>query len=99
MVLELKELDLSFVQQFRFRPYYKGIQLQSTSVIDLLVEDQIILELKSISNLEKIHEAQILNYLKLLKKPKGILLNFNTYNLSSKGKKTFVTEHYAALPD
>lgn len=40
MILELKGLDISFEQQFRFRPVYKGIQLKTTSVIDLLVEDR-----------------------------------------------------------
>ena len=99
MTLELKELDISYVQQFRFRPTYKGIQLQSTSVIDLLVEDQIVVELKSVTSLQKVHEAQLLNYLNLLQKPKGILLNFNCFNLTSDGKRTFVTDHYADLPD
>ena len=46
--------------------------------IDILVEDQIILELKSVSSLEKVHFKQLQTYLKLSNKPLGYLINFNT---------------------
>ena len=44
-----------------------------------------------------IHEAQLLTYLKLLEKPKGILINFNCTNIYKEGQKTMVTEQYANL--
>jgi hypothetical protein len=45
-----------------------------------------------------IHEAQLLTYLKLMEKPKGLLLNFNCVNLFKEGQKTLVTDRYAKLP-
>ncbi len=45
-----------------------------------------------------LHEAQILTYFKLLKKPKGILLNFNSENIFFKGQRTFVNDYYFNLP-
>jgi len=99
MTIELKSLGLSYKQQYFFRPIYNGIQLKTSSVIDLLVEDLIVVELKAVTALIKIHEAQVLNYINLLSKPKGILLNFNSYNLARDGKKTFVNQIYRNLPD
>ena len=99
MCLEMESLGLSFKQQYSFRPKYNGIKLKTNSIIDLLIEDLIVVELKAVSALIKIHEAQVLNYINLLNKPKGILLNFNSYNLARDGKKTFVSHIYRDLPD
>jgi GxxExxY protein len=63
-----------------------------------MVEDLIIVELKAIDMLLPIHEAQLLTYLKLLEKPKGILINFNCTNIFKEGQKTLVTEIFAGLP-
>jgi len=63
-----------------------------------MVNDSIIVELKTVENLIPIHEAQLLTYLKLLKKPKGILINFNCTNIFKEGQRTFVTEYFRALP-
>jgi len=43
-------------------------------------------------------DAQLLTYMKLLKKPKGILINFNVSNIFKEGQKTFVNEYFAQLP-
>ena len=51
--------------------------------IDILVEDKIVIELKSVDTLQPIHSAQILTYLKLSQKPLGLLLNFNITNLQN----------------
>lgn len=56
---------------------FQGEILDKTFVIDLLVEDAIIVELKSIENLLPIHEAQLVTYLKLADKKLGLLINFN----------------------
>lgn len=77
---------------------YKGINLEADLRLDVLVEDLIIVELKSIEGILPVHEAQVLTYMKLLKKPKGILINFNCTNIFKEGQKTFVNEYYAALP-
>lgn len=77
---------------------FRGLKLDCDLRLDLLVEDLIIVELKTVENLLPIHEAQLLTYLKLLKKPKGILINFNCSNLYKEGQITFVTEYFRDLP-
>lgn len=55
------------------------------------------MELKSVSELNDIHRAQILNYINLMKMPKGILVNFNVKNLYRDGQETFVNQYYNML--
>jgi len=78
---------------------FRGLNLDCELRYDLLVNDQIIIELKTVEELLPIHEAQLLTYLKLLKKPKGILINFNCLNIFKEGQLTFVTEHFRNLPE
>jgi GxxExxY protein len=66
---------------------------------DLFVEGVLAVELKSVAAILPIHEAQLITYMKLLKTPKGILLNFNVTNLYGEGQKTFVNELFKSLPD
>ena len=68
---------------------YKGIHLDCGYRVDILVEDQIILELKSVEELKKIHEAQLLTYMKLAGIRHGFLLNFNVSRLKQ-GMKSFL---------
>lgn len=70
---------------------YKGKQLHKTFKIDILVENQIILELKAIEAILPVHEAQIISYLKLADKKLGYLINFNT-PLLKKGFKRYVNK-------
>lgn len=77
---------------------FRGLELDCELRFDLLVEDTIIVELKTVEELIPIHEAQLLTYLKLLKKPKGLLINFNCTNIFKEGQKTFVTEYFRELP-
>nr|WP_279634710.1 GxxExxY protein [Pedobacter jejuensis] len=51
------------------------------------------MELKSVEKILPIHEAQIITYMKLLKAPKGMLVNFNCTNIVQNGKKAFVSEY------
>ena len=67
--------------------------------LDILINDTIIVELKTVDNILPVHEAQLLTYLKLLQKPKGILINFKCANIFSNGQRTFLTEYYKLLPD
>ena len=53
---------------------------------------------KSINEFSAIHEAQLLNYMKLLKAPKGILINFNCNNIFHEGQKTLVNQYFSDLP-
>jgi GxxExxY protein len=78
---------------------FRGLHLDCDLKFDLLVNEQIVVELKTVEELLPIHEAQLLTYLKLLKKPKGILINFNCLNIFKDGQRTFVTEHFRVLPE
>jgi GxxExxY protein len=77
---------------------FRGLELDSSLRLDLLVNDTIIVELKTVEFILPVHEAQLLTYLKLLEKPKGILINFNCTNIFKEGQKTFVTEYFKDLP-
>jgi GxxExxY protein len=79
--------------------FYKGKNLDAKLRCDLLVEDALVIELKSVEQVQSVHSAQLLTYLKLLKKPKGILINFNCSNIMKEGQQTFVNDIFRALPD
>jgi len=61
---------------------YKGISVDCELKLDILVEDSIVVEVKAIDTILPSNEAQLLDYMKLLNKPKGLLINFN--NVTSK---------------
>ena len=91
----LKELQLRniFVEnQVAVPLYYKGENLNKDFRIDILVEKEIIIELKAVDYLLPVHEAQIISYLKLTDKKLGFLINFNV-PLLKEGFKRFVN-HY-----
>ena len=68
---------------------YKGVLIDCGYRLDLLVDDKLIVELKSVATIDPIHEAQILTYLKLSKIKTGLLINFNV-GLLKNGIKRFV---------
>jgi GxxExxY protein len=74
---ELTLRGLSFKHQITMPLIYKGVDLESGFRVDILVEDTVILELKSVERILPVHEAQLLTYMKLLKKPLGFIFNFN----------------------
>ena len=77
LVFELQVRDLIVKRQHEIPVLYKGKKLEQNYRIDLLVNNQVIVELKSINKIEPIHDAQLLTYLKLANKKYGLLLNFN----------------------
>jgi len=77
MAFELQSRDLIINRQLEIPVLYKGRKLEQNYRIDLLVNNQVIVELKSVNKIEPIHNAQLLTYLKLSKKKYGLLLNFN----------------------
>jgi GxxExxY protein len=99
MIYSLKEKGLKVVSLQKVPLYFKGLYLDCDLRFDLLVEELIIVEIKSVETLLPIHQAQLLSYLRLLKKPKGILINFNCLNLFKEGQRTIVTEIFKELPD
>jgi GxxExxY protein len=99
MVHLLKERGLKVSFQQRVPVIFHSVYLECDLRYDLMVEESIIVEIKAVDMLLPIHFAQLLTYLKLTNKPKGILLNFNCFNLFKEGQKTLVTELYSKLPE
>ena len=95
---ELSMRGLSFVRQARVPIIYNNKELQADLKLDVMVENAIICELKAIETLLPVHLAQLVSYMKLLQKPKGLLINFHTDNVS-KNMKYYVNEYYKELPD
>jgi GxxExxY protein len=77
MVVELRSRGLRVDVDVRVPLVYRGLKLDSVYVLDMIVEGIVVLELKAISTVLPVHEAQLLTYLKLTGKPVGLLLNFN----------------------
>jgi GxxExxY protein len=97
MLEELTAQNLKVATQMQVPVHYKGKLLEPKLRLDMLVEDLIILELKAIDLLIPIHQAQLLSYLKMAQKPKGLLINFNTMLLKNQ-IISLVTDTYAKLP-
>ena len=74
---ELELRNIKFTRQADIPVKYKGVNLECGYRIDLLVEDKIVVELKSVEKLMPIHDAQLLSYLKLTGCTVGLLINFN----------------------
>jgi len=89
MVKELTHRGASVVQNVAVPLYYKSEPLNKDYVIDLLVGNEIIIELKSVDGLLPIHEAQLVSYLKLANRKLGYLINFNV-PLIKQGFRRFV---------
>ena len=89
LAYELTEAKIPFKLQVELPVEYKRIKLACGYRIDLLADDRLIVELKSVDQLLKIHEAQILTYMKLAAVRVGLLINFNV-DLLRKGVRRFV---------
>lgn len=98
LLMLLSEKGLKVQSQLEVPVVFRGTVIDNAYRLDLLVEDLIIVELKAVENLLPVYEAQLLTYLKLAKKPKGILINFYSTNIFYNGQKTYVTEEYSKLP-
>ncbi|MCH8156660.1 MAG: GxxExxY protein [Nitrospinae bacterium] len=85
LIIELKKLELMVESQRQIKVYYEG-QLVGEFVVDLLVEDKIVVELKSVQKLNQAHEVQLVNYLVSTGKSVGLLLNFGENKVEVKRK-------------
>lgn len=85
LMIELELCGLKAIQQHAIKVFYKG-KVVGDYIADIIVEDKIIIELKSIENLNKIHEVQLVNYLKAVNMEVGMLLNFGKEKLEFKRK-------------
>lgn len=95
---ELTLAGLQFETQKIVPVKYRDIAIEAELRYDILIENLIIVELKAVEGIIPVHEAQLMTYMKLLEKPKGILINFNCTNIFYNGQKTRVNDLYAALP-
>lgn len=81
LAYELQQAGLNFRTQVELPIRYGNILIDGGYRLDLLVEDKVIVELKSVEALEPIHTAQLITYLKLSKKELGLLVNFNVMDM------------------
>ncbi|WP_294474128.1 GxxExxY protein [uncultured Bacteroides sp.] len=80
---ELEKAGIKYEKQKELIINYKGVRLNNGYRIDILVENNIVIELKSVEALLPVHTAQIMTYIKLSKKKIGLLINFNVTNLQN----------------
>ena len=78
LTYELRQRGLIVHQQKELPVLYKGLELPGGFRMDLLVNDRVVIEIKSVEKLMPIHKAQVLTYLKLSGKKLGLVLNFNS---------------------
>ncbi len=98
LIHELKEAGLKIIPQLYVPVIYKDTNLGGMLKLDILVNDWIIVELKAVEAVLPLYKAQLLSYLKLACKPKGLLINFNCENIVKEGLVPLVTEEFAKLP-
>ncbi len=95
---ELAHRKINFLTEMRVPVLYKTKELEIDFRCDLFVENCLVVELKAVQEMNSMFEAQLLTYMKLLQAPKGILINFNCFNIFKEGQKTFVNEYFNLLP-
>lgn len=84
---ELKKHNLEVKSQVALPVMYDGINLEIGYRLDIVVEEKVIIEIKSVEDLSKLHFKQLLTYLKLSRKKVGILVNFNCENITENIKR------------
>lgn len=94
---EMRNAGLLVKTQIYVPVHYKGRDLGGSLKLDLLVNDLIIVEEKAVEQMIPLFKAQLLSYLKLAEKPKGLLINFNSENIKEQ-LVSLVTDEFAKLP-
>jgi GxxExxY protein len=96
LINELRHSGLDVKPQLEIPLEYKGKRLNSNLRIDVLVNDLIVIEIKAVEKVLPVHKAQLLSYLKLTNKPKGLLINFNCETIVN-DLVPLVTEEFSKL--
>ena len=96
---ELSIKDFNYKTELIIPISYKGLEIDANLRCDLFVENCLLVEIKSVEKILPIHEAQLLTYMKLLKIPMGLMINFNVTNIYKEGQKTYVNELYRELEE
>ena len=94
---EFEIRNIPFKSEFKISVIYKEQNLNCDFKCDFLIEDLTVLEIKSVSQTLDLHKFQVINYMNLLKVPKGILVNFNVKNLYHNGQETFINKYFDQL--
>ena len=93
--IELKERGISFRAKDEIAVFYKGRKLKKRYIPDVVVHKQVVVELKSVKELDPAHEAQLLNYMRLSRQPVGYLINFGP--IGKLEWKRFVLSEFVAV--
>jgi GxxExxY protein len=93
---ELEFQGFKVETQKKVKLKYRSMDIETELRLDLLVNDVITVEIKSIENILPVHEAQLLTYMSLLEKPQGLLINFYTDNIT-KSVKPIVNQFFKNL--
>jgi GxxExxY protein len=78
---ELELRGIPYYSEVALPLEYKGLEIAKGYVIDLLIEDSVIVEVKSVEKLLPVHSAQLMTYMRLKRAPSGLLINFNVHTL------------------
>ncbi len=97
LIEELESCNLKVEKQLYVPIFYKGKELDGNFKLDLLVNDLIIIELKAVEAMIPLYKAQLLSYLVLANKPKGLLINFHCENITQQ-LVSLVSNEFAKLP-
>ena len=81
LIFEIRQRGLNVERQVKEPVVYKGNVLETDLRLDLIVEDKVIVELKSVEEMKKVFAKQLHTYLRLMNKKVGLLVNFNTDNI------------------
>jgi GxxExxY protein len=95
---ELEKNGYKVQQQITIEIGYYDLELSNPLRLDLLVNDCVLVELKTVEKFHPLDEAKLLTYMKLLSVPQGLLINFNTTNIT-KSTKPLVNEYFTRLAD
>lgn len=98
LAYELREKGFLVNQQISTKINYGKIEIETPLKVDLLVNDTIIIEIKTAEKILPVHQAQLMTYMKILKKPQGLLINFYTDNIT-KSMIPLINEYFAKLPE
>lgn len=82
LVYQLSKDGMQVARQTSIPIYYDGIKLSTNLRLDIIVEDSVIIEIKSVKEIEAVHHKQLLTYMKLARRNLGFLVNFNTDDIN-----------------
>ena len=99
LIFELRKKGLKVTSQQQIIPVYKGIECKTRLRFDIMVEDLILVENKSTNGFSPTDQAQLLSYMNILEKPKGLLINYNVLNITTDGLIPLVSRHFEKLSD